>query len=40
MTNYVNQDEIEDLHRRIAFAEACSEPLNFDQNAQSDLRFT
>lgn len=31
MTNYVNQDEIEDLHRRIAFAEACSEPLNFDQ---------
>ena len=27
MTNYVNQDEIEDLHRRIAFAEACSEPL-------------
>jgi diguanylate cyclase (GGDEF)-like protein len=31
MSDYVNHDEIEDLHRRIAFAEACSDPLNFDQ---------
>lgn len=26
-----SRDEVEDLHRRIAFAEACSDPLNFDQ---------
>lgn len=32
MTNrYIGEDEIEDLHRRIAFGEACSNSLNFDQ---------
>ena len=32
MTNsYIGEDEIEDLHRRIAFSEACGNSLNFDQ---------
>ena len=31
LKNNINRDEIEDLHRRIAFAEACGNSLNFDQ---------
>ena len=29
--NYIGEDAIEDLHRRIAFGEACSNSLDFDK---------
>ena len=29
--NIIHSDEYEDLQRKVAFAEACADPINFDQ---------